>query len=140
MSAEGHNNLLLTILRGFLILVLVFPVAPSLASMTSAGVPGAVNENCPEKMQSHITAPKSQVITLDTAMKDQMNCKDPCSPDGNCVCQSSCQSLSSSANPTFFNYLNIVSTNPGNRKLLFSVIEIHLQSNLYLPAFRPPIY
>lgn len=120
-------------------LVLVFPGVPALASMTSAEVYDAVTEHCPDKTQSHNAVSKSQVLAGDTVMSGHNDCNTSNCSDGNCVCQGPCQQLSSSATPALSNALKSTSSQNGDRKLLFSVLEIHLLANHYLPALRPPI-
>ena len=130
---------LFTFMRIFLIFALLFPVAPVFASMANDGASSSVTKHCPDKEQTLSSNSKTQLFAVVTAMKDHKNCKKSCSTNSICVCQSPCQQLSSSATSTLLNHLKIVSSLHGDRKTLFSDIDVHALNNLYLPALRPPI-
>lgn len=134
-----HNNFLYTLMRIFFIFALLFPVAPTFASMANDGASSSVIKHCSDKQQTLSSDLKAQLFAVVTAMKDHNNCEKACSTNSNCVCQSPCQQLSSSATPTLLNHLKIVSSLHGDRKTLFSDFDVHALNNLYLPALRPPI-
>lgn len=144
MSAEGRNNLLLTILRGFLILVLALPVTPSLASLTSAGVSGAVNENHPEKMQMNSQNSNTPLAEKGSMNQDHAVCKKENHRDDTCNCKTCnckhpCQQLSASASPTFLTTQENASHPRLDRAEFAFQFEISPLKNQYLPALPPPI-
>ena len=136
---KSNKYFLFTFMRIFLIFSLLFPVAPAFASMANDGTSSSVIKHCSDKQQTLSSDLKAQLFAVVTAMKDHKNCEKACSTNSNCVCQSPCLQLSSSATPTLLNHLKIVSSLHGVRKSLFSDIDDHALNNLYLPALRPPI-
>lgn len=120
-------------------LVLVFPVATTFASMANDGASSFATKHCPDKIQTLSSASKHQLFAVVTAMNDHNKCKKNCCPNGNCVCNVPCHQLSSSANPTLFNNQNISSSFHAYMKILFSDFKANPLNNIFLPALRPPI-
>ena len=137
-TANKNSSILFMVVRMLLMLVLLLPVAPAFSSITNSAISNTESKHCLDKIETSHTISSAQLIAVDTAMKDHQNCNNSCCTNGNCVCQGPCQQFSSS-HSTFIYSLNNNLSLPGDRAHLKPVYEIHLLSNLNLPALRPPI-
>ena len=127
------------LLRLILVISLVVPVTPAIASVLN--IQGGLSEhkNCMSSMQTNSTASDGQAHAGKAAIKGHENCKDSCCPDGECICQGACLQLSASNNLPLFTGRNVTFSLQDEAASLSTDLGIHPSTIHYLPALRPPI-
>ena len=137
--SRAANKLPAILLRLILVMSLLVPVTPAMASSLNTDSNSSAHDICMMSNSGNSTVFNDQADAGEVADNKVENCKDSCCSDGDCLCLDACLHFTASSNFSLFTNQNFSLSLFGDSASPSTTLEIHPVNNYYPPALRPPI-